>query len=76
MDTPGVPGEIRYPFVLQWGHALSGMDTSYSGYSIFQETWRFNGAMPFQAWIHVADPTKYAWLCVLQWGHALSGMDT
>ena len=38
---------------------------------------RFNGAMPFQAWIRAViddllqrDPT------MLQWGHALSGMDT
>ncbi len=84
---------------LQWGHALSGMDTmqwrrwmtqdeSFNGAMPFQ-AWIptlcarlmrlrmcFNGAMPFQAWIS-------AWNALLmrcqsqslQWGHALSGMD-
>ena len=60
---------------LQWGHALSGMDTvlSPSGLTAYRS---FNGAMPFQAWIQceiLNDLNCFIWL---QWGHALSGMDT
>ena len=36
---------------LQWGHALSGMDTSVALTTNRQRCGRFNGAMPFQAWI-------------------------
>ena len=35
---------------LQWGHALSGMDTGPAWY-LTRPAIRFNGAMPFQAWI-------------------------
>ena len=61
---------------LQWGHALSGMDTRNWRCPACGDRNRFNGAMPFQAWIpeqaEQADETKR----MLQWGHALSGMDT
>ena len=36
----------------------------------------FNGAMPFQAWIHPPGSTRVRAVEQLQWGHALSGMDT
>ena len=36
----------------------------------------FNGAMPFQAWIHGTYATVRQMMAELQWGHALSGMDT
>ena len=39
-------------------------------------TARFNGAMPFQAWIHCSGIGRRSQLVELQWGHALSGMDT
>ena len=54
MDTLGrIPDFTgRQITTLQWGHALSGMDTigndSFAGKPKNQ---RFNGAMPFQAWI-------------------------
>ena len=51
MDTCPTCGGHYFVSMLQWGHALSGMDTRcYSSY--------------------------VALLCRLQWGHALSGMDT
>ena len=37
---------------LQWGHALSGMDTPAPAPAGQGPRPRFNGAMPFQAWIH------------------------
>ena len=62
--------------LLQWGHALSGMDTSYRLTATPFPAEGFNGAMPFQAWIPFHDElTQAAWEW-LQWGHALSGMDT
>ena len=36
---------------LQWGHALSGMDTATASQLLNPENPSFNGAMPFQAWI-------------------------
>ena len=36
--------------LLQWGHALSGMDTK-SQFGPRSAQRSFNGAMPFQAWI-------------------------
>ena len=36
----------------------------------------FNGAMPFQAWIHAHRRGRGVDGGGLQWGHALSGMDT
>ena len=36
----------------------------------------FNGAMPFQAWIHADMEMSSKAIKALQWGHALSGMDT
>ena len=39
--------------LLQWGHALSGMDTLVRQDNLASCPKRFNGAMPFQAWIHV-----------------------
>ncbi len=38
-------------------------------------TRRFNGAMPFQAWIPTRKSQLRPVICGLQWGHALSGMD-
>ena len=37
--------------MLQWGHALSGMDTRRNSEPSRHPDTRFNGAMPFQAWI-------------------------
>ena len=36
---------------------------------------RFNGAMPFQAWIYATGLFFYEKASLLQWGHAFSGMD-
>ena len=36
---------------------------------------RFNGAMPFQAWISATAYVTMAKQVELQWGHAFSGMD-
>ena len=69
------PARGERVFVLQWGHALSGMDTRLkqprSGHSLC-----FNGAMPFQAWIPTVISAPKSTATKLQWGHALSGMDT
>ena len=90
----------RIASTLQWGHALSGMDTNphcprthragiasmgpcpfRHGYLIsyappIPECTGFNGAMPFQAWIHPTLARGRNPEISLQWGHALSGMDT
>ena len=112
-------------FMLQWGHALSGMDTPglvlvssggcryasmgpcpfrhgywlnaeiedvqidasmgpcpfrhgyiANGLEIITTNNRFNGAMPFQAWIPFCESLIAISFVLLQWGHALSGMDT
>ena len=60
---------------LQWGHALSGMDTTV-GRTEGRHSRGFNGAMPFQAWIPIDLVIWLRQLGLLQWGHALSGMDT
>ena len=43
-------------WMLQWGHALSGMDTTLFAWRPGTNLARFNGAMPFQAWIRVSQP--------------------
>ena len=45
----------RMSFRLQWGHALSGMDTLVSISIPLRCVACFNGAMPFQAWIQRQD---------------------
>ena len=62
--------------MLQWGHALSGMDTGLEFLQGRRIHGCFNGAMPFQAWIHLLVWTVHWDAAGLQWGHALSGMDT
>ena len=62
--------------MLQWGHALSGMDTGIQFAQDQAGQVGFNGAMPFQAWIRATGKAKKAIPVALQWGHALSGMDT
>ena len=42
------------PALLQWGHALSGMDTDTLERMRWGGGYSFNGAMPFQAWIPLA----------------------
>ena len=61
---------------LQWGHALSGMDMTTPQPILAGLDQRFNGAMPFQAWISHSDMAALRAYLELQWGHALSGMDT
>ena len=61
---------------LQWGHALSGMDTSRLAQYASKRWTCFNGAMPFQAWIRGRKAPSVRGIHQLQWGHALSGMDT
>ena len=63
-------------FLLQWGHALSGMDTLSTNTPGWPLKTCFNGAMPFQAWIPVDALLLASIRKLLQWGHALSGMDT
>ena len=60
---------------LQWGHALSGMDTSSAWMLRMARMFCFNGAMPFQAWISPITELRTPVVTALQWGHALSGMD-
>ena len=62
--------------MLQWGHALSGMDIALGGSVAVAANKRFNGAMPFQAWIYASWGEPRTISGKLQWGHALSGMDT
>ena len=50
----------RRVFVLQWGHALSGMDTTRCA-GWMDTALCFNGAMPFQAWIHRQSPIRLLW---------------
>ena len=124
MDTWRVRARSPTNSQLQWGHALSGMDTSvwrrnntvytlasmgpcpfrhgylYGYTSSYADKFasmgpcpfrhgylpqrqptarlpgRFNGAMPFQAWIPYGTPPTIIKATLLQWGHALSGMDT
>ena len=55
---------LRKELRLQWGHALSGMDTRAEKMRGYEKNCGFNGAMPFQAWIHVCECTsghKYIW---------------
>ena len=42
---------VALDFELQWGHALSGMDIRIDERTKQEGQRRFNGAMPFQAWI-------------------------
>ena len=60
--------------MLQWGHALSGMDIGNANAGK-PKNQRFNGAMPFQAWICRHSRPDVLPAPTLQWGHALSGMD-
>ena len=46
---------------LQWGHALSGMDTVPAKRMVRYGSSGFNGAMPFQAWIQKKEE-NFAWL--------------
>ena len=45
---------------LQWGHALSGMDIGGLDVRQFPLQPRFNGAMPFQAWIPYGSPCLFS----------------
>ena len=45
------PSGLRFSHSLQWGHALSGMDTTSQHPLYLSDSESFNGAMPFQAWI-------------------------
>ena len=75
MDTRA-PERWHMPTILlQWGHALSGMDTKPTHYGLGRLV-GFNGAMPFQAWISIRVVLPFPRAIVLQWGHAFSGMDT
>ena len=71
-----VPLPTALPTMLQWGHALSGMDTVVGDKYHPVQHYSFNGAMPFQAWIPVVNMAVSELPTMLQWGHALSGMDT
>ena len=51
MDTIAPERQIPPLDQLQWGHALSGMDTCRDSGDSGASSLRFNGAMPFQAWI-------------------------
>ena len=51
MDTLLARAPVNKELVLQWGHALSGMDTLEELKKRYLSQ-SFNGAMPFQAWIH------------------------
>ena len=67
---------MHNPTSLQWGHALSGMDTWVVSSPMAGQPSGFNGAMPFQAWILGQPDSLFNHTVMLQWGHALSGMDT
>ena len=47
----GIAASLSATDRLQWGHALSGMDTGQSQSRSVGEFCGFNGATPFQAWI-------------------------
>ena len=51
MDTEAVEVHLDEIKMLQWGHAFSGMDILDRRH-FYQDKKCFNGAMPFQAWIH------------------------
>ena len=63
------------PGTLQWGHALSGMDTtsSASNASMTLPLQWGHALSGMDTWIAVFAASSEG---VLQWGHALSGMDT
>ena len=60
---------------LQWGHALSGMDTANEMNCTMLLALASMGPCPFRHgyWYK---PMKLDEIKALQWGHALSGMDT
>ena len=47
----GIANGSEITTMLQWGHALSGMDMGWLAWSVLGDQMSFNGAMPFQAWI-------------------------
>ena len=62
-------------FQLQWGHALSGMDTI-AGHILLQFLKVASmGPCPFRHGYSEKWTAILALLGLLQWGHALSGMD-
>ena len=75
MDIPRWLATTNQETTLQWGHALSGMDILCGSAGSGGTGRRFNGAMPFQAWIYQSKPYHMIPDIQLQWGHALSGMD-
>ena len=61
---------------LQWGHALSGMDTWQLSLTGQQCQHASMGPCPFRHGYSDSARRLVAVAAVLQWGHALSGMDT
>ena len=76
MDTPKKNRPVAELVSLQWGHALSGMDTlrskvhNDSPSNMLQWGHALSGmdTLPTCGWLKI--------FAKLQWGHALSGMDT
>jgi len=61
---------------LQWGHALSSVETARRPARASRPAWGFNGATLFQAWKHQRTCSRSSSLKALQWGHALSSVET
>jgi len=62
---------------LQWGHALSSVETVAQPEDALARTGRFNGATLFQAWkLRVIGDQIIVPQWGLQWGHALSSVET
>ena len=62
MDIATSTAALRLGYVpLQWGHALSGMDIWTGDHNHLDNRQRFNGAMPFQAWISA----RLCWWCII-----------
>ena len=51
MDIMPMGQAFHWDLWLQWGHAFSGMDMCFLRVKYANSSMRFNGAMPFQAWI-------------------------
>ena len=61
--------------VLQWGHALSGMDIGEDGRQRCHRCHASMGPCPFRHGYKAIYETIGGQHIMLQWGHALSGMD-
>src|ERR1700752_2981123 len=61
---------------LQWGHALSSVETRHPSSPACYATRGFNGATLSQAWKPVWDELRKHLQWMLQWGHAISSVET